>query len=189
MKPQPVRLDPWLNAAVATFDGERPRGTLNAWGNSFPAEELPFGSTLTVGGALFQLPDKAPGEPDSIEPLGQTIEVPDAPGAAGIALLCCGEMGEQRVPVRVLDGQGRTVSSFVAAARGVMVPAGTDPGDDGFVCSHLHYPVDYDLALALPAAWRCEQRWEKPSPVARIELGVNPLFHLLAITLLDVRQP
>jgi hypothetical protein len=189
MSSRPVDLTPWLNAAVATFDSERPCGALNAWGNSFPAEELPFGSTLTVGGTSFELPEKTPGKPDSVEPLGQTIALAGMPKATGIALLCCGEMGEQRLPVRVLDGQGRTVSSFVAAARGVMVPAGTDPGNEGFVCSHLHYPGDYDLSLALPAAWCCEQHWDRPLPVTHIELGVNPLFHLLAITFFDASSP
>jgi hypothetical protein len=178
----PVDLTPWLNAAVATFDGERPSGALNAWGNSFPAEELPFGSTLTVGGVPFRLPDKAPGHLDSVEPLGQTLEIPGE--ASGIALLCCGEMGDQRLPVRVLNEGGEAVAEFVAVARGVMVPAGTDLGDEGFAGSHLHYPGDYDLALALPAAWRVEHRWEKPAAVARVELGVNPLFHLLAVTFL-----
>jgi hypothetical protein len=180
----PVDLTPWLNAAVATFDGERPRGALNAWGNSFPAEELPFGSTLAVGGVPFQLPAKAPGQPDSLEPLGQTIAVPGAPEAAGIALLCCGEMGDQRVAVRIVSERGG-VADFVAVARGVMVPAGADLAGEGFAGSHLHYPGDYDLALALPAAWRTEHRWPEPASVARIELGANPLFHLLAITLLD----
>ena len=181
----PLDLTPWLNAAVATFDGERPRGALNAWGNSFPAEEMPFGSTLTVGGVPFRLPAKAPGAPDSVEPLGQTIAVPDAPEASGVALLCCGEMGDQRVAVRAVSGRGEAVAEFVAVARGAMVPAGTDLGGEGFAPSHLHYPGDYDLALALPAAWLREHRWERRSPVARLELGVNPLFHLLAITLLS----
>jgi hypothetical protein len=178
----PVDLAPWLNAAIATFDGERPRGALNAWGNSFPAEELPFGGTLTVGGVPFRLPVKAPGALDSVEPLGQTLEISGE--AAGIALLCCGEMGDQGLPVRVLNDEGEAVAEFVAIARGVMVPAGTDLGNEGFAGSHLHYPGDYDLALALPAAWRFEHRWERPASVARLELGANPLFHLLAITLL-----
>jgi hypothetical protein len=185
MTSRPVDLTPYLNAAVATFDGERPGGALNAWGNSFPAEELPFGASLTVGGVPFRLPRKAPGRPDSVEPLGQTVEIPGAPTAMGIALLCCGEMGEQRIPVEVLDGRGGTVARFIAVARGVMVPAGTDLADQGFACSHLHYPGDYDLALALPAAWRCEHRWEQPAPVAGLKLGANPLFHLLAISLLE----
>ncbi|HET9210881.1 MAG TPA: hypothetical protein VFR03_10815 [Thermoanaerobaculia bacterium] len=181
----PLDLTPWLNATVATLDGERPRGALNAWGNSFPAEELPFGSTLTVGGILFQLPPRNPGGPDSVEPLGQALEVPGAPEAAGIALLCCGEMGDQRAPVRVLDSCGEAVADFVAVARGAMVPAGADLREEGFAASHLHYPGDYDLALALPALWRVEHRWGSAKPVARVELGCNPLFHLLAITLLD----
>ena len=184
MTPLPLDLTPWLNAAVATYDGERPRGALNAWGNSFPAEELPFGSTLTVGGVPFRLPAKAPGGPDSVEPLGQSLTIPERE-AAGIALLCCGEMGDQRVPVRVSDGRGGTVADFVAVARGAMVPAGADLGGEGFAASHLHYPGDYDLALALPALWRVEHRWEAPASVARVELGANPLFHLLAITLLE----
>lgn len=183
----PVDLAPWVNATVATYDSERPSGALNAWGNSFPAEELPFGASLTVGGVPFRLPRKAPGQPDSVEPLGQTVEVPGGPTATGIALLCCGEMGEQRVPVQVLDDRGETVARFVAIARGVMVPAGMVPRDEGFACSHLHYPGDYDLALALPAVWCCEHRWKAPVPIARIVLGTNPLFHLLAISLLDSR--
>ena len=181
---RPVDLAPWLNAAVATFDGERPRGALNAWGNSFPAEELPFGSVLTVGGIEFLLPAKRPGEPDSVEPLGQTIEIPGSPSAVGIALLCCGEMGDQRVGVRAWNGDKEAIADFVAVARGAMVPAGTDLGGEGFAGSHLHYPGGYDLALALPAAWRFQHLWEQPRPVTRLALGVNPLFHLLAVTLL-----
>lgn len=180
-----IDLTPWLNAAVATYDSERPHGALNAWGNSFPAEELPFGSLKMVGGVPFWFPTKDPGRPDSVEPLGQSLRIPGAPTAVGIALLCCGEMGEQRVPVRAMDGEGRTIADFVAVAPGVMVPAGRLPDDAGFACSHLHYPGDYDLALALPAVWRAEHWWEEPADVARIELGVNPLFHLFGITLLD----
>jgi hypothetical protein len=189
MNGRPVDLTPWLNAAVATFDAERPQGALNAWGNSFPAEELPFGSTLTVGGVAFQLPAKAPGEPDSIEPLGQIITVPGAPAASGIALLCTGEMGDQRLPLRVVNQRGEEVADLLAVARGAMVPAGTDLAGEGFATSHLHYPGGpggYDLALALPALWRWEHRWETPAALARIVLGTNPLFHLLAITLLPV---
>ena len=124
-----------------------------------------------------------------LESLQFMMEVPGAPVATGIALLCCGEMGEQRADVRVLDGEGRAVAELVAVARGSMIPAGTPLGDEGFAASHLHYPGDYDLALALPVAWRWEHRWERPAPVARIELGVNPLFHLLAVTLLGPGEP
>lgn len=180
-----IDLTPWLNAAVATYDSERPRGALDAWGSSFPAEELPFGSLKRVGGVLFCFPSKEPGRPDSVEPLGQTLRIPGAPTAVGIALLCCGEMGEQRVPVRVLDGEGRTIADFVAVATGVMIPAGSQPADAGFACSHFHDPGDRDLTYAQPAAWRAEHWWDEPAEVSRIELGVNPLFHLFGVTLLD----
>ncbi|HEY0512823.1 MAG TPA: hypothetical protein VGH73_13015 [Thermoanaerobaculia bacterium] len=187
MSARPVDLTPYLNAVVATSDGERPRGALNAWGNSFPAEELPFGATLTVGGVPFRLPDREPGGYDSVEPLGQALEIPGAPRARGIALLCCGEMGEQNVAVRVISS-GAAIE-LLATARGAMIPAGKPMGDEGFACSHLHYPGDYDLALALPAVWRFEHRWEDPREVARVELGANPLFHLLAVSLLDTEEP
>jgi hypothetical protein len=180
----PVDLTPYRNATVATFDGERIQGAVNAWGNSFPAEELPFGGILTVGGTLFRLPAKAPGEPDSVEPLGQAFTVAEPALCLGIALLACGEMGDQRVALRVLDPAGEEVAACVAVARGVMIPAGKDPGTDCIASSHLHYPGDYDLALALPALWHSEHRWDRALPVARIELGINPLFHLLGLTLL-----
>jgi hypothetical protein len=184
MSPTTVDLQGHLNAAVATFNSERRHGALNSWGNSFPAEELPFGSSLTLRGIAFRLAAKAPGDPDSIDPLGQTIAVPGAPRAGGIALLCLGEMGEQYLPVRVV-GRGGQVEELVAAARGGAVPGGFDPGEDGVVATHLHYPGDYELALLRAVVWRFEHRWRVPLEVVRIELGANPLFHLLAITLLD----
>jgi len=185
---QPFDLTPHINAAVATYNSERARGMLNAWGNSFPAEELPFGAPfraggLEVGGIPFKLPPKAPGELDSLEPLGQELEVPDGPTAIGLGLLCCGEMGDQQVEI-VLTGEGGRQERFLAVAPGVMVPGGTDVGEGGLACSHLHYPGDYDLALAVPALWCFRHRWEEPLPVTRIRFGPNPLFHLVALTFL-----
>ncbi len=180
----PVSLKPYLNARVATHDGDRPSGALNAWGNAFPAEELPFGSSLSIGPVRFELPEKTAGGCDSVEPLGQVVELAAGPPAGGVALLCCGEMGDQYLPVR-LSAPGSEPRALVAVARGVMVTPRDDIGEEGFVCSHLHYPGDYDLALALPALWCFRHRWEEPFSPTRLELGTNPLFHLLAVTLLD----
>jgi hypothetical protein len=179
-----LHLEGYLDVAIATFDGERRRGVLNPWGNSFPAEELPFGSTLTLGGVPFRLPPKRPGEPDSFEALGQSIGLPGAPRAHGIALLCYGEMGEQYVSLRVV-GRDERALELTATARGSTVPAGFNPGEEGIVSSHLHYPGDYDLDLVRVVLWRYEHRWGDSLEVFRLELGTNPLFHVLAIALLD----
>ncbi len=177
-----VDLSPVLNALVATYDDERARGTLNAWGNSFPAEELPFGGQMTVDSIPFRLPKRRTGGCDSVEPLGQEIIVPLVE-ATGIALLCCGEMGDQYVTVQL---HGPSVAPFevVARAKGAMVAAGSLIGDDGFAFSHLHYPGDYDLAMMGAAIWCAKCRWLKALPVTLLTFGSNPLFHVLALTLL-----
>ncbi len=182
-----IDLEPYLNARVATFENNRPAGELNAWGNAFPAEELPFGSTLAIGPVVFRLPEKAGNDYDSVEPLGQVIEIAPGPPAGGLAFLCCGEMGEQHLPIRV-TAPGRDPVELAAVAKGVMVTPRLDVGDEGFVCSRLCYPGDYDLALALPALWCFQHRWEEPCSPTRLEVGTNPLFHLVAVTLLDADQ-
>jgi hypothetical protein len=180
-----IDLEPHLNAAVATFDGERRRGALNAWGNSFPAEELPFGATQMVGGTPFRLPARRPGGCDSVEPLGQSLAVAgEPPPAGGIALLCCGEMGAQSVAVEVVGRDGR-VEALTVTAPGAIVAAGVAAGEAALLCSHLHYPGDYDLGQRLAAVWRCAARFRRRLAVARLDFGRNPLFHLLAVTLLD----
>lgn len=179
-----VDLQPYLNALVATYDTDRPAGMLNAWGNSFPAEELPLGSTLSLGGVDFRLPEKVENGNDSMEPLGQVIELGSGPPAVGASFLCCGEMGLQRLPVRA-SGPGHEPLEFVVEAGAVMRTPQSELGDNGLLFTHLHYPGDYDLALAVPALYCFSQRWEEPFELTRLELGTNPLFHLLGISLLE----
>lgn len=178
-----LSLEPFLNSIGATYDTERADGLLNAWGNSFPAEELPFGSTLTVGGIPFQLPDKAQTKYDVIEPLGQTIELPDGKPVAALAFLCCGEMGEQFVDLRAVRADGGAPLELRAIAKGFSVVPADDLGPDAWRFTHLHYPGDYDLGTLTCALWCFQHRFEEPVRLARLELGTNPLFRIAALTL------
>jgi hypothetical protein len=178
-----VSLDPLFNSIGATYNTERVTGLLNAWGNSFPAEELPFGSTLTVGGVLFQLPDKARTKYDVIEPLGQTIDLPDGKPVAALAFLGCGEMGDQYVDMRAIPADGGAPIELRALAKGFTVVPADDLGPDALRFTHLHYPGDYDLGLLTGALWCYQHRFEEPVRLARLELGTNPLFRIAALTL------
>ncbi|HEU4882763.1 MAG TPA: hypothetical protein VFT45_10970 [Longimicrobium sp.] len=177
----PVPLDGLRNARAATRDADRHRGGVNAWGNSFPAEELPFGAALRVGGIPFVLPP-VDGEHDHVETLGQAIRIPPASPSLGVALLCFGEMGDQALGVD-LYGHGGEHLPLVARAKGWLVPRGEAPAD-AHVCSHLHYPGGYELDPLRPALWCSASRWEAPVAAALLRLGINPLFHLVAVTLL-----
>jgi hypothetical protein len=185
----PVPLDALRNARAATRDDERHRGGVNAWGNSYPAEELPFGGTLRVAGVPFALPP-AGAEHDHVETLGQTLALPAAEPCTGVALLCFGEMGDQALPVDLFaepDGH----MALLALAKGWLLPPGAPDPPDGWVCSHLHYPGGYELDQLRPVLWCNSFGWEAPRVPTRLGLGTNPLFHLVAVTLLHgaVRSP
>jgi hypothetical protein len=158
-----VPLEPFFNSIGATYDSQRRNGLLNAWGNSFPAEELPFGSTLTVGGVPFQLPDNGL--------------------VADLALLCCGEMGEQHVNVYAIRTDGAEPIEVSAVAKGFSVLPDEDLGPDAHRVTHLHYPGDYDLGLLTGALWCFRHRFERPVRLARLQLGTNPLFRIAGLTL------
>jgi hypothetical protein len=183
MRFETVTLEPLFNSIGATSDSQRRAGLLNAWGNSFPAEELPFGSTLTVGGIPFQLPDKARTNYDVLEPLGQTIELSDDGPLAALAFLCCGEMGEQYVDVRAIRADGGEPIEFSVMAKGFSVLPDEDLGPEAYRLTHLHYPGDYDLGLMTGALWCFQHPFAKPVRLARLELGTNPLLRIAGLTL------
>ncbi len=178
---RPVALDAHLNAHAATWDDDRAAGTMTAWGNSFPAEELPFGRTVVVGGVPFALPPKHPGGFDHVEALGQTI-VLDGDELAGLAVLCCGEMGDHQWPL-LLDGpDGRRIWTFDAPEW--TVPRRTPLGPEALACEHLHYVGGYELDHLRPVAWAQLRRFDRPLAPAVLHLPERPLVHLFAVTLL-----
>lgn len=172
----PVDLAPYLNARAATTDAERPRGGFNAWGNSFPAEELPFGGSLTLRGIAFHLVSRD--GLDHVEALGQTIALRAPARASALALLACGEMGPQQARVSVPAG------AFDVIAGGWLADDGTNV-DGAFAATHLHYAGGYELARLRPVLWPVVIRWPSPAWITSIALSANPLFHIAAMTLLD----
>jgi hypothetical protein len=180
-----VDLTPYCNSFAATFDADRAAGVMNAWGNSFPAEELPLGAAFVADGFPFQLPPKRVGHWDHVEALGQTIQIEGSPVVSEIALLCCGEMGDQKVEIEAHaeDGQSETIT---VATRGWLVPGDTAIEGAAFRSSHLHYVGDYELALLTPALWTARQELRRPMPLSELRLGRNPLFHIFGLTLSEV---
>jgi len=175
-----IDLSSLQNAAGATFDFERNHGGVNAWGNSFPAEEIPFGQTLTVADIPFRLPVKD-GKFDHLEALGQTIELAQTSPAIGLAFLCFGEMGDQEIELTVVFSDGHEKHLQVRANVWL---ADNSQADEvtGFTCSHLHYPGDYELSYLRPTLWCHRVDWTPAAIVVRMHLGMNPLFHIFAAT-------
>lgn len=172
------------NAIGATDDRERAGGELNAWGNSFPAEELWFGGEQRVDDVSFVLPARRPSAPDHVEALSQVIRVLAPRSASFVALLCCGEMGDQELPIEAIDTAGRATRS-VLKVPGWLVNGAVVRVQSGHLCTHLHYPGDYDLALLKPALWCVRASVQTCGPMAELRLGDNPLVHVFAVTLLD----
>lgn len=176
----PVDLRAHVNAFAATYDRNRSLGTVNAWGNSFPAEELPFGGAVVVDGMRYELAPKVETAFDHVEALGQTLALRRP--ARGLALLVFGEMGEQRLDLDVEFADG-SIRRERVRANGWLVVDEPAPGAACLCCSHLHYVGGYELALLRPALWSECIRWERNDAVG-LRLGKNPFFHIIALTAL-----
>jgi hypothetical protein len=178
----PVDLSPHLNAVAATFDRDRAAGAVNAWGNSFPAEEMPFGGTLALDGVPFRLPEKRTGAGDHLEADGQIIEIPELPPVSELLLLGFGEMGARSLTLTVTRA-GMPPLRCEVAMPGWLVRRDAPAVAGGQVFSHLHYPGGYELDLLRPALWLHRCRLHPAARLAALALGTDPLFHLMAVTL------
>jgi hypothetical protein len=174
-----VDLRTLFNARAATYDYERHRGGFNAWGNSFPAEELPFDKKALVGGVPFSLARS--GEGDHLEAAGQVLDLPRPVEASTLALLAFGEMGAQCIAV--IAGGSHSCDVLNAFVPGWLVD-GSSPVRGGLACTHLHYPGGYELAQLRPVMWLCSLELPQRSEIAQLAFGANPLFHIAAATLL-----
>lgn len=174
-----IDLSPYRNAASATFDADRGRAAVNAWGNSLPAEEMPVGSAFELAGVTFSLPEE-PGGLDHVEALGQTITLAHPLRVSGIALLGFGEMGDQSLEIELCSGRARP-RRLDLLARGWLSDEGV-PAEDCYRFSHLHYPGGYELSSLRPALWCARHEWGDAALLTHLILGRNPLFHLFALT-------
>jgi hypothetical protein len=181
MKHSILDLHPYRNACAATCDYERTEGSMNAWGNSFPAEEMPSGRNVAVHGIpFFVMPKGITG--DHLESLGQTLPSSVRCPVSGAAFLCCGEMGDQELEI---EFRGEKTISIWVRTKGWLVDdkGALRAGTASLVFSHLHYPGDYELSLLRPVIWMHSMPFKEPMYVEKLTLGFNPLFHVFAITL------
>lgn len=179
-----VDLSGHLTAVAATTDAQRSQGAFNAWGNSYPAEELWFGGVRDILGVPFRLPDKkTPESPDHLEALGQVIPIAPCPLVSTLCLLASGEMGEQELLVDLwsTDGKRTRLQTLIP---GWLLDGETTELRAGCLCSHLHYPGDYELALLRPALHCRQLTLPAPADICKLRLHKNPLAHVFAMTLL-----
>ncbi|MGY4568063.1 MULTISPECIES: hypothetical protein [Bradyrhizobium] len=187
MKSLCLDLEPYINAHLATFDADRRAGFVNAWCNSFPAEEIPFGSNLLIGGAMFRLPGKQRGTPDHIEALEQTVEVNAATSARAAAILGFGELGDQELRFKVSDVFGDEYITRVVLPNW-LVPKHTRQEQQSWRATHLHYP-DYELDHLCPCLFAVAAPFRSEIRPRSITLHANPLAHVFAISLLTEGLP
>ncbi len=175
----PIALHGYFNARAATSDDERALGAFNAWGNSFPKEELPFGRPVTVGGLPFVL--ARAGDFDHLEAAEQCVEFQET-RADVLGVLGFGEMGPQRVDF-ILEGS-RAAHAMLIEMPAWLVTTESNV-DQALCCSHLHYPGNYELTHLRPVMWASSIQLPPCSHWHRLRIGSNPLFHLAAATLLE----
>ncbi len=182
MKTRFIDLSAYVNAHAATFDADRSAGFVNAWRNSFPAEEVPFGCDLVVGGYAFRLPQKAPGGADHVEALGQEISLNAPITTAALAVLGFGELGNQLLSMTLANEFGECRQMEVVLPNW-LAPKAAVADAHGWRASHLHYASGYDLDHLCPMLFAVSACLATPFQLASITLLPNPLAHVIAISL------
>ena len=182
MKPVFVDLTSHANAHAATFDEDRSAGFVNAWGNSFPAEEIPFGRMLLVGGIPYNLPLKCSGSPDHAEALGQCIDSGTLAAVCAVGVLGFGELGTQRLAIVLHDrlGNERRVS---VSLPNWLVPKNEPVARGVWRASHLHYAAGYELEQLCPLTGSELVRLPTVFQPVSLTLLPNPLAHVFSVTL------
>ncbi|PRX60363.1 hypothetical protein B0I32_117130 [Nonomuraea fuscirosea] len=160
-------------------------GAFNIWRNTFPAEDLPRGEIVDVGGVPFCFPAADGRHPDNLRCRGQRIELP----VGRVDWLCFLAAAERRtedtLSVHYADGATRAqwlrVSDFWPE---------TPPrfGDVlAFRTPYLLYQRHAQSGMA-PAIWRQRVPVTIPGDVAAVTLPENPAMHIFALTLLTEEE-
>jgi hypothetical protein len=170
------------NAHAATFDCDRSAGFVNAWRNSFPAEEMPFGDTVLLGGTAFELAEKTPGTPDHVEALEQTIEVDAIITVHAVGILGFGELGDQALAMTVGNRFGDLRRAQVVLPNW-LEPKDAAPTARSWRATHLHYP-DYERDHLRPCLFGVTVRLSSAIQARFVTLHANPLAHVMAVSLL-----
>jgi hypothetical protein len=177
-------LNRFLNAGCASPVNAPGSGVVNAWGNSFPLEEMPFGKQIVLDGIPFNLAQKSADADDHIECLGQWLSDPAADAAQvfdTVNILGFGELGDQPLEVIVEGPAGQTQLSQLCIPNWLQLS--TAPFCPSvWRAEKLRYAGGYDLAHLRPCFTAVAARLTRPTPIVRLRLGASPLAHVLAIT-------
>jgi hypothetical protein len=92
-------------------------------------------------------------------------------------------MGDQDLSIE-LEGDVGVARQLKATAKQWLIDHNPPDGSKCYICSHLHYSGGYELSLLRPVCWVDLHIWEQPTLLKGMRLGFNPLFHILAVTLM-----
>lgn len=174
-----ISIDDLLNNRATTSVTELGLGRLNAWGNSFPAEELPEpGAVVEIAGIPFVWPH-ADAEGDNVRSEGQVIGIP--PGRYDwIYLLAASERrSEDTIWVHYDDGHADPLRFGVSDFLDGTPAFGEQPA---FRTDQMHYP--HHVQQNLPTTmWLSRVGMPRNGCAQALRLPRLVALHVFAITL------
>ncbi|WP_051831007.1 hypothetical protein [Streptomyces violens] len=181
-----ISIDDLLNNRATTSTEDLDSGRLNAWGNSFPAEELPApGARIEIAGIPFAWA-RSHAEGDNVRCEGQVIEIP--PGQYDwIYLLAASERrSENTLWAHYADGTADPLRLGVSDFLDGTPAFGELPA---FSTERMHYP--HHVQQGLPTTmWLSRVGMPRRGRATALRLPRCVALHVFALTLLtgiDVR--
>ncbi len=181
-----ISIDDLLNNRATTSVSDLGLGRLNAWGNSFPADELPEpGAVIEVAGIPFVWPNAHP-DGDNVRSEGQVIDLP-AGRYDWVYLLAASERrSEDTLWVHYDDGHADPLRVGVSDFLDGSPAFGEEPA---FRTAQMHYP--HHVQENLPTTmWLARVGMPRRGVAQALRLPRLVALHVFAITLvtgLDVR--
>ncbi len=182
-----IGIDDLLNNRAVTGTHDLDSGRLNAWGNSFPAGELPAPGTVTeVAGVPFLWP-RAHADGDNVRCEGQVVDVP--PGRYDwIHLLAASERrSEDTLWAHYDDGHADPLRVGISDFLDGTPAFGELPA---FRTARMHYP--HHVQERLPTTmWLTRVGLPRRGTLRSLRLPRSVAMHVFALTLLtatDVRR-
>jgi hypothetical protein len=154
-------------------------GAFSIWSNTFPAEELPDGPTIELGGLPFRFPGRGPGG-DNMRCAAQLIEVP--PGRYDWIYLIAAAERRTEDPVLLHYADGAIDPEWLRVSDFWPETPGRFGEREWLRCDSLHYPHHVQTSMG-PSIWRERVPVPREVALAAIRFPDNPAIHIFALTL------